>query len=327
MLYPLIFNPVFKNYLWGGRRLSEFGKQLPEGCIVAESWEISSHPDGESVVANGEFKGQTLTWLVEQFGAQLVGNDLPDEKVKKFPLLVKFIDAKDSLSVQVHPDDEFAFNNENGELGKNEMWYIMASLPDSRLVYDVTPGTTRESFARAVDEGRIQDCLGYLPVKAGDFVDIPAGMLHAIGAGIVLAEIQQNSNTTYRVYDFDRTDAAGNTRELHIEKALDVIDFDTDSHAGMVAGEITEKSDTLTKTSLVKNDYFTVEKLEIEGSISEHADGSRFLIYVVLEGICNIKYKDNSISLDKGTSVLIPASLGDFEICGSLTALKAYVPS
>ena len=360
MLYPFTFLPVYKNYLWGGRSLSAFGKHLPDRGIVAESWEISSHPDGESIVANGEFKGQTLTSLVKRFGAQLVGNALPPEKIIKFPLLVKFIDAKDKLSVQVHPNDEFAFNNENGGLGKNEMWYIMEASPNSKIVYDVTPGTTRESFELAVAEGRINDCLNYFPVKAGDFVDIPAGLLHAIGDGIVLAEIQQNSNTTYRVYDYDRTDAQGNTRDLHIKKALDVIDFDTSSHVGVVSGQENqeikkfEQSESFTKTNLVSNDYFGVEKLEIRGSISEDADGSRFFIYVILEGSGKIVYTSNgnadgvldsstnsstdsstnstiainnlSVALQQGTSILIPATLGKYEIIGSLTALKAYVP-
>ncbi|MEI6602294.1 MAG: type I phosphomannose isomerase catalytic subunit [Clostridia bacterium] len=329
MLYPLLFKPVFKDYIWGGRALAAFGKTLPSDGIVAESWEISSHPDGESIVANGAFAGQTLTALVNQLGEALVGNALPPEKVKKFPLLVKLIDARQSLSVQVHPDDAFAYKHEDGELGKSEMWYILSALPGAQLVYDVAPGTTRASFAEAIAAGRVQDCLNYVAVKAGDVIDIPAGMLHAIGEGIVLAEIQQNSNTTYRVYDFDRTDANGNTRPLHIEKSLDVIDFDTASHLGIVSPAPQKISDALIKTNLVSNDYFTVEKLELDGAMHEHADGSRFFIYVVLDGSGVITATNGAdpITVAKGTSVLIPASLGSYEISGTLTALKAYVPT
>ncbi|MEI6131429.1 MAG: type I phosphomannose isomerase catalytic subunit [Bacillota bacterium] len=327
MLYPMIFRPVFKDYIWGGRELARFGKKLPPDGIVAESWELSSHPDGESVVANGDFEGETFTTLVKRYGSALVGNALPADKIAKFPLLVKFIDAKQSLSVQVHPNDSFAYANEGGELGKNEMWYIMAALPGAKIVYDVAPGTTRATFAKAIEEGRIRECLNFLPVKAGDFVDIPAGMLHAIGEGIVLAEVQQNSNTTYRVYDYERLDGKGNARELHIEKSLEVIDFDTASHPGIVQGTLVESDPNFTRTSLVSNEYFTVEKLNVSGVYAGHADGSRFYIYIVLSGNATLESNvgASKISLQTGTTVLIPAEIGDYTISGEVEMLKAWV--
>lgn len=325
MLYPLKFKPVYKDYLWGGRELEKFGKKLPEG-ITAESWEISSHPDGEGVVSNGEYKDISLTELVKKLGRELIGNSLSEKDLNKFPLLIKLIDANDRLSVQVHPEDEYARIHENGEYGKNEMWYIVSAKPGARIVYGVKEGITKEKFEAAVKEDKIDSCLNYLDVASGDAVNIPARLIHAIGAGIVIAEIQQNSNTTYRVFDYNRTDKNGNKRPLHIEKALDVIDFNNCNTKGKLKGfkvNIDEKS---TKTYLVANKYFSVEKYSLNGKIQEVADGSKFLTYTCLSGEGTISYGNSSESLTKGESVLIPAALGNFVISGEMELIKSYVP-
>ena len=236
MFYPIKFKALYKDYVWGGRNLPRIGKEIPEEGKVAESWELSCHKNGTSVIANGIFEGTELTGLIEKYGRQVIGTALDEKHVKKFPLLIKFIDANDRLSVQVHPTDEYAFVHENGELGKNEMWYIISAEPGATLVAGVKEGVTKEIFAKAIEEGKVEECLNSIAVKEGDIINIPAGLVHAIGKGIILAEVQQNSDTTYRVYDYGRLGADGKPRELHVEKSLETIDFSMKS-------EIIEKSD------------------------------------------------------------------------------------
>lgn len=325
MLYPLKFEPLYKDYIWGGRKLEKLGKTLPEG-IVAESWEIASHQDGESVVKNGQYKGTKLTEMVRSFGRTIIGQALQEKDLEKFPLLIKLIDAKDRLSVQVHPDDLYAKVNENGEYGKNEMWYIVSAEPGAKIVYGVAPGVTRESFANAVKEDNIDSCLNYMEVSAGDAVNIPAGLVHAIGAGIVIAEIQQNSNVTYRVFDYNRIDKSGNKRPLHIDKALEVIDFNNCNTAGKLRGTKTQIGARSTKTSLVTNEFFSVEKYVLDGKVEEVADGSRFFTFTCLEGEGKIIYDGSIESISMGESILIPAALGTYIIEGKLSLIKSYVP-
>jgi beta-mannosidase len=326
MLYPLKFEPLYKDYLWGGRELEKLGKDLPEG-IVAESWEISSHKDGESIVKNGEYKGTKLTELIGSFGRDLLGHTVRERDLGKFPLLIKLIDAKDKLSVQVHPDNHYARINEYGEYGKNEMWYIVSAEPGAKIVYGVAPGVTKESFAAEVEEDKIESCLNYMEVSAGDAVNIPAGLVHAIGAGIVIAEIQQNSNVTYRVFDYNRTDNSGNRRPLHIEKALEVINFNNCNTSGKLSGTRVEIGEGSIKTCLMENKFFSVEKYELDGKAEEVADGSRFYTYTCLEGEGKIIYDGGAESISMGESILIPAALGTYIIEGKLQVIKSYVPN
>ncbi len=321
MLYPLKFKPVYKDYVWGGRNFEKLGKQLPEG-IVAESWEVSCHKNGTSVVANGEFEGITLPNLIRLLGRDLIGNELPEKDVEKFPLLVKFIDADKNLSVQVHPDDSYAWANENGEYGKNEMWYIIAAKPGATLVYDVRPGVTRESFAQAVKENQVEDCLKSIEVFPGDTINIPSGLVHAIGQGIMLVEVQQNSDTTYRVYDYGRTD-----RPLHIEKALDVIDFNSEGRKEKYEGLELDLGNGSSKKYIVATNYFSVEVYSVDGSVAEVADGGKFFIYTVFEGSGSLVWDNGSLEIKAGESFFIPAALGKYALAGSLKALKCYVPN
>ena len=325
MLYPLKFRPLYKNYIWGGRNLKRFGKKLPEGK-TAESWEVSCHPDGVSVVSNGIYSGTALPELIGEFGRELVGNELPQGEVEKFPLLVKLIDANEKLSVQVHPDDGYAALYEKGELGKNEAWYVLDAKQGARLVYDVLPGVTAESFERAVSENRIESCLKYVQVYPGDVLNIPAGLVHAIGEGILIAEIQQNSNTTYRVYDYDRVDAKGNKRPLHIDKALDVIDFNSSGRREKTEGLECALNARVSRRFLIANRYFSLELYRVYGHIDEYANGSRFSIYVFIDGEGEIQFRGGAVKFSKGESVLIPAALGEYRVSGKFKALRSYVP-
>ena len=319
MHYPLKFEPLYKDYIWGGRKLESLGKTLPDG-IVAESWEIASHPDGTGVVSNGKFKGESLNKLVIEHGPKLLGSAIYKDKNTKFPLLIKLIDANRDLSVQVHPNDDYAYINENGELGKNEMWYVIDTESGAKLVSGVKDGITKQDFKAAVKSGTIAECLNFIEVFPGDCINVPAGLIHAIGAGCLICEIQQNSNTTYRVYDYDRTDAAGNTRTLHIEKALDVIDFEVGEGSSTLGLTVTKGY--IERTFLVANKYFAVEKINMSGSMTEDTNGERFHCYTVLNGSITI----NKEIIKTGHSCLIPASVGIYSIYGTAVLIKSYVP-
>ena len=320
MLYPLKFKPLYKDYVWGGRNLEKLGKSLPEG-IVAESWEVSCHKNGISIIANGEFEGISLPALIEISGKKLIGNSLSEKSIEKFPLLVKLIDADKNLSVQVHPDDCYAWFHENGEYGKNEMWYIIAAKPGARLIYDVMPGTTRESFSKAITEGNIETCLKSIEVNPGDAIYIPSGLVHAIGQGIMLAEVQQNSDTTYRVYDCGRIG-----RPLHIEKALEVINFNSAGRKEKYKGLEVDMDNVSSKTYMIANSLFSVEIYDINGSVCEKAIGDKFYIYIFINGSGIIEWNNGVLSISSGESVLIPASLGTYSIKGSLKCIKTYIP-
>jgi mannose-6-phosphate isomerase len=325
VLYPLKFHPVYKDYLWGGRNLERLGKKLPDG-IVAESWEVSAHPDGVSLITNGEYAGSTLPDYLRRFGRAAIGSALPEAYAQQFPLLIKLIDANQKLSVQVHPDDLYAQSHEGG-YGKNEMWYIISAEPGSRIIYDVKPGVSRDSLAQAVRENRIADCLQTVPVSAGDAFNIPAGKVHGLGAGIVLAEIQQSSNLTYRLYDYDRTDAAGHKRPLHIDKGLDVIDFAAAGRDPKIKGQRFSLGQAGVKELLVANRYFGVELYDLDGELGETTAGERFFIYTFISGTGEIRYAGGVLPIEPAESVFIPAGLGDFIVAGQLKYLKSYVPN
>ncbi len=321
MLYPLKFKPLYKDYVWGGRNLADLGKTLPPDGIVAESWEISCHRNGSSIIANGAYEGTSLPELINSLGRTIIGTALPQKDVDRFPLLVKFIDAQNNLSVQVHPDDEYANANENGEYGKNEMWYVISAKPGATLVYDVVPGTSREKFAASVADNTVESCLQTVEVCAGDVINIPAGLVHAIGKGIILAEIQQNSDTTYRVYDYGRVG-----RELHIQKALDVIDFNSAGRRVKSRGLEISLGNGCSKRIVVANRYFCTEVYNIRGSVQENADGRKFCTYIFTEGRGAIFWNKERLEVHAGESVLIPAAMGKYSLQGDFTALKAYVP-
>lgn len=325
MLYPIKLKPVFKNYIWGGRNLKKLGVIIPVGK-TAEVWEVSCHPDGMSKISNGMYVGMSLEDYIIMMGKDAVGTDHYDSKIYIFPLLLKLIDANEKLSVQVHPDDDYAMSNENGEMGKHEAWYIIEAKPGAQIIYNLMPGIDKESLTECVNKSEMAPCLYYMNVFAGDVIDIYPGMIHSIGAGIVLAEIQQNSNLTYRLFDYDRMDIKGAKRALDIKKAFDVIDFIPNNRKRKAVGLDIQINAGAHKTFKLANKYFSLEVYWVDGAIEEHSDGSKFYIFLFLEGGAIISYLNGRISVKAGESIFIPASLGTYTIKGKFTALKMYVP-
>jgi mannose-6-phosphate isomerase len=320
--YPLFFRPDLKEKVWGGSKIESLFNKSASGVDstrVGESWEIAAHPNGSSIIMNGELNGMTFEDAIRHYKRELMGHDMMD--AEKFPLLLKIIDAKDDLSVQVHPEDEFAMLFENGELGKNESWYVLEADPDAELVMGLKPGTTKEKFIEALDNEHLETVLNIVPVKAHDVFDIPAGLVHAIGSGIVLAEIQQNSDTTYRVYDWNRKDENGIGRELHIDKAIQVIDFEDRIPITQVNGHV-ENFGNCSRTVFVDNDYFTLESFNIgsEYIVSNRKD--EFELFLCVKGSGSLHWTSDSHYIGKGTSFYIPPSVKNFEIKGPLSLLR-----
>jgi mannose-6-phosphate isomerase len=310
-LYPLTFTPVLKDYLWGGRTLESLGRILPEG-IVAESWEIAGHEDGTTVVDNGFYAGKLLTEVHAELGLDLIGrNNAWAQERGKFPLLIKLLDAHRPLSVQVHPNDEYALANEGNELGKTEMWVVLYAEPGAQLILGVKAGTKRQAFKQAIEDGHLEPYLHYITVKAGDHICVPAGSLHAIMDGLLIAEIQQNSNTTYRVYDWNRLGADGSPRPLHTDKALDVINFDQ-VEPTLCPPELVAEGDGVRCLELCRNSYFVTERVEMAASAEYHGrcNGETLEIWGVIEGSAAI----NGVRLEAVRFALLPAALGEFTV-------------
>lgn len=323
--YPLLFEPVFKDYIWGGRNLAtQLGRQLPDG-IIAESWEIAAHADGTTRVANGPLAGTLLTELQDRYGLNLIGtNNAWAEMRGKFPLLIKLLDANDKLSVQVHPDDDYALAHEGNELGKTEMWVVLHAEPGAAIDLGVRAGTTPGKLAAAIEDGSVEDLLHVLPIQAGDTVCVPSGSLHALLGGSIIAEIQQNSNTTYRVYDWGRT-RDGQPRPLHIRQALDVIDF------SQVEPTLPQrKSAAVTSgiwcATLCRNRYFVTERLEMDaGAVYRgECDGRTLEIWGIIDGRAAI----NDVSIAAVRFALLPAAMGAYAVTAetNATLLRTYVP-
>lgn len=298
--------PAFKDYLWGGTRLrDEYGKNC-DFDKVAESWELSCHKDGNSVVANGEDKGLTLAQYIEKHGKKVLGSNC--DKFENFPILIKLIDAKDNLSVQVHPNNEYAQRVE-GEYGKTEMWYIVDCDPGAELLYGFKKEISKDEFAQRIADNTLLEVTNSVPVKKGDVFFIEAGTLHAIGKGILIAEIQQNSNTTYRIYDYGRVGKDGKPRELHVEKAKDVTKL---APAKQYPETPVEQKDGYTIKLLAKCEYFTTYRVEVESKAEFDADDTSFNSILVLEGEPEI----NGIKAKKGDSIFVTAGNGKYTIDG-----------
>ncbi len=320
-LYPLRMQPVFKDYIWGGSSLKKMFKKNTPYKKTAESWEVAVHKDGCSTVANGEFKGKTIDELIELMGKSLVG-ELNDNK--KFPLMLKLIDAEDSLSVQVHPDDIYAGEHENGELGKTEMWYILDAEPKAKLVYGFKKDITEDEFRKAVETDELSEILNFVDVQPGDVFFIEAGTVHAIGKGLIIAEIQQNSNTTYRVYDWGRVGTDGKPRELHVEKAIDVSGLDSCIGKEKTPPLVIETGE-YKRSFLCCCRYFAAETVEVYEEASEDADGRSFHIIMFTDKDGIIEYEGGVIEAQCGESFLIPADMGEYKIKGECKYVKYYV--
>lgn len=318
--YPLKFNPEFKERVWGGRALERFGLDVPAGAI-GEGWMIGDHPNGTTEVANGELAGLGLDEVREQYGTELFGSKGFSEKIGRFPLLIKLLDCQNDLSVQVHPSDDYDQLPE-GELGKTEMWYVLDAKPGAKIIYGLNDNVDRADLDKAIREDRIMDCLNQIEVSAGDSFYIPAGTVHALGAGILVAEIQQNSDTVYRLYDYNRPGLDGKPRDLHIEDSLNVIAYDNKG-ASRMKTEQTQSSEWLT---LSKSPYFIVEKGLVENSWELKTTPESFVIHVICEGRGEVKWLDGSIAAKAGDCFLMPASLGSYQLTGKMTVMRSYIP-
>jgi len=327
--YPLLFTSLadpFERKSWGGSRLVELlKKDLPGGVRIGESWDISDYPGAETCVLNGPLAGTSLHHLVETMTDTVVG-DPTILQGGRFPLLVKYIDANHTLSVQVHPSDEYASEHENPGVGKKEAWYIMHVEPGAKLIRGVTPGSNRENFAEAIAKGELDPRLHTIEPSPGDIILIPWGMVHAIGAGIVLAEIQQTSDITYRVYDWNRANDHGEPRRLHIEKALDVIDFKPPA-ADTCKLRPLEGNGPSKRFEAVRCDKFVIETIKLAGRIDDAPPPGRFLILNVVKGDALLEANGDQVPLPFGSTVLIPAALPGYTLQGDgATVLRSYVP-
>jgi mannose-6-phosphate isomerase len=302
-LYPLRFEPIFRRYLWGGRRLhSVLGKPIGSGDDYAESWEVVDHDADQSVVLYGDLRGQTLGDLVAGRGEQLLGRHHPQ---KNFPLLFKFLDAHSDLSVQVHPDDAGAARLDPPDLGKTEAWVVLHADPGSKIYAGLNHGVDRPTLEQSIAEGRADTCLHQLEPRIGDCLFIPAGTVHALGAGLVVAEIQQASNTTFRLFDWNRVGTDGQSRPLHVDRGLDAIDFS----CGPISLCVPAPRDELPMDRLVACDKFVMDRWNLRGPAEIGGDGGCHLI-AVLDGSITLDGDPHGESLVRGQTALLPAAIG-----------------
>lgn len=303
-LYPLIFRPIFKQRVWGNRNLERlYGKQLPPNEPIGESWEISDRPGDVSVVANGPLAGKDLHWLVENHRAELLGP--ASLQNGRFPLLIKLLDAQEKLSLQVHPPAQKAVAL--GGEPKTEMWYIADATPGAELYVGLKGGVTREQFEQKIKDGSVADCFHRIPVKTGDAMFLPSGRVHAIGAGLVIFEIQQNSDTTYRVFDWNRVGLDGKPRELHVAESLESIDF-KDFEPSLVQSAFTGDS-ALLRRVLVRDSLFKVEEIILRADASLALTPRTMQIIACLSGGLRLTGQDVEVELSSGQFCLVPACL------------------
>ncbi|UUO08179.1 class I mannose-6-phosphate isomerase [Blastopirellula sp. J2-11] len=319
--YPLRFQPKFRQYIWGGRRLgTELGKPIDADGVFAESWEVVDHGDDQSVVANGPLAGQTLGALVRLYGKQLFGRH---QATEQFPLLFKFLDANTDLSIQVHPDDAQGALLDPPDLGKTEAWVIMDAEPGARMFVGLKANVDRDALQQAIEQNQLLDHMHVIEPQAGDCVFIPAQTVHALGKGLLVAEIQQSSNTTYRLFDWNRTDAAGNSRPLHIQQSLETIDF--------AQGPVRLQTPIAVAPSverLVECDKFVLDRRRVtENQISGGDD--RFHILSVLDGAVTVEHPAGAFELGKGETTLLPAASSAVTLVPNSpsTLLDMYLPT
>ncbi len=323
-LYPLKFRTIFKDKIWGGEKIKTvLGKDFAPLPNCGETWEISGVTGNVSEVAEGALAGKNLQELLATYQGKLAGERVYQKYGNEFPLLIKFIDANDDLSIQVHPDDELAQQRHNS-FGKTEMWYIMQADDEAQLTVGFNQPMSREKYLDAFEDGKLMSILNEEDVQAGDVYFLPAGRVHSIGKGILLAEIQQTSDVTYRIYDFDRKDDQGKTRELHVEQALDAIDYqEYDEYKTLYEAKEDEVVD------IVKAPYFVTSRLQFTKNTSrDYSDRDSFTIYVCVDGEADIYNDGKSYSIKKGEACLLPASIKHVELVtsGGFTLLESYVP-
>jgi mannose-6-phosphate isomerase len=323
-LYPIKFRPVLKETLWGGSALRErFGKGNKGGAAIGESWEINGMAGTSSRIANGFLRGNTLEEVIEVYMGDLVGDTVFERFGNEFPLLIKFVDARDNLSIQVHPDDKLASERHHA-WGKTEMWYVIDASPGAVIYTGFRKKTTREEYLRYFDSKELALLVNSTPVMPGDAFFIPAGMVHAIGAGVILTEIQQTSDITYRIYDWDRVDNKGRPREMHTELALDAINFDLDQPNLIRKDPVTNHP-----VMLASCDYFHTSLLQIDSPvIKDYSLTDSFIIYICISSMVIIDCLGQSEQVRAGETILIPAAADNVTLVpqGTATLLEVYVP-
>lgn len=317
-LYPLQFTPILKDKIWGGTKLKTILHKNITSDTTGESWEISTVGDDVSIISNGNFSGKCLNEIIDLYPIEILGTVVHKKFGKQFPLLFKFIDATQDLSIQVHPNDALAKKRHNA-FGKTEMWYIMQADSNARLIVGFKQDSSAAEYIQHLEDKKLVSILDEIPAQEGDVYFLATGTIHAIGAGIVLAEIQQTSDITYRVYDWDRVDATGNSRELHTELALEAINYhrlDTKREYEEVVNHA---------NTVVDCPYFTTNFLPLNGSLHIDKDGNSFTVYMCVDGNFTLYYDKISYTYKKGDTVLIPAVISGYELSGSASLLEIYI--
>ena len=317
-LYPLQFNPILKERIWGGTKLETILNKPINSNITGESWELSTVDGDVSVVANGDLKGKSLTELIDQYPNEILGTEVYQHFGKQFPLLFKYLDAREDLSIQVHPNDALAKKRHNS-FGKTEMWYVMQADDDAELIVGFKEKSSKEEYVKNLEDKTLLNILDTKKAQKGDVFFLETGTVHAIGAGLLVAEIQQTSDITYRIYDFDRVDAKGNKRELHIDLALDAINYNKVNSQKKYSKEENESNE------IVDCQYFTTNFLPLNNKISINKSGETFTVYMCTEGNFEIEIEKTNYSYKKGDTVLIPARIRNYNLIGNASLLEIYI--
>ena len=317
-LYPLQFEPILKERIWGGEKLKTLLNKPITSKITGESWELSTVEGDVSTVANGDLKGKSLMELIDETPNEILGTRVYERFGKQFPLLFKYLDAREDLSIQVHPNDKLAKERHNS-FGKTEMWYVMQADTNSRIIVGFKKDSSKEEYLKHLHDNTLVSILDDVKAKAGDVFFLETGTVHAIGAGLVVAEIQQTSDITYRLYDFDRVDAQGNKRELHVDLALDAINYNK--------VDTQKKYDSQANTSNVVVDcpYFTTNFIPLEDKVEVSKSGETFTVYMCIEGSFEIEYNGFKHTYIKGDTVLVPAAINAFNLSGKASILEIYI--
>ncbi|RKS01945.1 type I phosphomannose isomerase catalytic subunit [Flavobacterium sp. 102] len=317
-LYPLKFEPILKERIWGGTKLKSYLNKPITSEITGESWEISTVENDVSIVANGKFKGKSLNELIADYPMEILGTKVYQAFGKQFPLLFKYLDAREDLSIQLHPNDELAKKRHNS-FGKTEMWYVMQADAAAKLIIGFKEKSSPEEYTLHLNNKTLPDILDIKKVQKGDVFLLETGTIHAIGAGNVIAEIQQTSDITYRVYDFDRVDANGNKRELHNDLALEAINYDT-----VEAQRIYLKTENVAN-EMVYCQYFTTNFIPLNGNMKVQKNQDSFTVYMCVDDSFELSFDGITYSYQKGDTVLVPASLTDFQLNGKASILEIYI--
>jgi mannose-6-phosphate isomerase len=317
-IYPLQFEAILKQRIWGGEKLKSILNKPITSSITGESWELSTVDGDVSVIANGDYKGKALTDLINEYPNEVLGTAVYKRFGNQFPLLFKYLDAREDLSIQVHPNDELAKKRHNS-FGKTEMWYIMQADKDARIIVGFKEDSSSKEYLKHLENNTLVSILDDVKVKSGDVFFLETGTVHAIGAGLVVAEIQQTSDITYRLYDFDRKDAQGNTRELHVDLALEAINYNKVNTFKEYTKEVNESN------VIVDCPYFTTNFLPLEGEKTMLKTGDTFTVYMCIEGSFEMEYNKVKYNYKKGDTVLIPAAMNEFTLSGKASILEIYI--